>query len=107
MAESNIKALRFELEDMAEMCDRLNYFREEIKSHCEASQKELDALTQEMSALNPDDKHFAQISARLAEMTTASQRCEMELSEVQAKLEECQHAKRELQQRIDDMSAAP
>ena len=107
MSGSAIKTLQLELEDVTALCEKLNSIGEALRRRCESSQQELDALTQAVSALKSDEPQFAAISARVADMTAHQQRCAREQSDVQSKLRQCEQQKRELQQRIDDMSAAP
>ena len=107
MSESEIKALQQELEDESEMCDTLKSIEELNARHRAGYQRELDALTKALSALKSDDEDFAPKSERLADITEVQQRLEREQRDVQSKLRQCEQQKRELQQRIDDMSAAP
>ena len=108
MAQSDVKdELQNKVLMMEEMCLEFTCVSEEIQLQCESARKEVESLKEELAALKPDHPHFAPISAKVADMTSYLQQLETERLDLQARLEGCRHEQRELQQRIDDMSAAP
>ena len=107
MAEEDITALQLKLEEINAMCMKLQSLLEKNSSRCKAVRDQLDALQKQRASGKLDPQNGDTVSAQVAMETFHLQELERSRMETQAKLQECEQQKRELQQRIDDMTAAP
>ena len=108
MASSqSVEHLRRALGGVSNQCEDLRSMSHKVKCESATLKERIDELASQMRQLSPDDERYVAIAKQMAVMKSNFQALKSRQVEVAGLLEYYEQQQRELQQQLDDMTAAP
>ena len=107
MASSQMENFQLALKETSRQCGDLRSMSHETNCESATLKERVDQLALQVRQLPPDDERAIAVSVQMAAMNGRLQALKSRQREIAEALEYCEQQKRELQQQLDDMAAAP
>ena len=107
MATTDTASLNKALSAARQTCESLQCELDSVRQVRERLEKEADGLKQDISALEPNDERFHQLTKRSNQVTSHLTAMEMAEQELVVVLREHEERQSDLQRQLDDATRAP